>query len=157
MITFVLDLDETLIYPGTRNSHDLYIDEFHLYLLVRPWLDEFIEYCQSKKYNIAVWSAGHKDYVYEIVNKLFKFEPLFIYTRDDCYKIGSQLFKRLSWCPTDPKTTYIIDDNPGVIYEKENYIQIKPYKGNKNDIEILKILQKIKRWEENPPRKILKS
>lgn len=92
---------------------------------VRPYCRDFIDYLKEHKYNIAVWSAGQKRYVDEIVKLLFPyndFQPLVVYNYDDCNteegddnlkKPLDKLFKdkRIKGIFNE-KNTFVLDDIP---------------------------------------------
>ncbi len=103
--TIVLDLDETLIsthedqnklfksdiltnpefFPIRKN---LYCSDESNWMwgIKRPHLSLFLDTIYSNFENVVVWSAGEYNYVYEMVDILFKYHPQpdLILTRDDC-------------------------------------------------------------------------
>jgi TFIIF-interacting CTD phosphatase-like protein len=58
--------------------------------ITRPHLTEFIKFCFSYFRIVAVWSAGKKRYVEEVVNKIFGNirMPHIIFTYNDCQYTG---------------------------------------------------------------------
>lgn len=98
------DLDETLVHTfedGELKTMDGLLPEVRkriysltmpdgsmMWGIVRPHAYEFIEFCRRNFKCIFVWSAGVKDYVHLIVQKLFGFSksgaPVVVYSRGDC-------------------------------------------------------------------------
>lgn len=138
----ILDLDETLVHtfeetailkklkphknPALRPRiyHKSICepnDEFEMWGVSRPHLEEFLEFCFSYFKIVAVWSAGTTRYVEEIVDLIFPVNspPHIIFTRSDCEMIDDvtkkSLFKMIEMEPLlkDVMTiqnTLIIDD-----------------------------------------------
>jgi TFIIF-interacting CTD phosphatase-like protein len=48
------------------------LEKFRLWGIKRPGLDEFLNYCFRKFQTVSVWSAGMPDYVYAIVDFIFR-------------------------------------------------------------------------------------
>lgn len=138
----ILDLDETLIHtfedvntlrklkphkiPALRPRiyHKLVQegdDEFEMWGVMRPHLEDFLDFCFSYFKIVAVWSAGTTRYVEEIVDSVFPVDspPHVIFTRSDCDMIDDvtkkSLFKMIEQEPLlqnvmTIKNTLIIDD-----------------------------------------------
>lgn len=150
--TIVLDLDETLVhscldpppprydFTVTRNMNRVTIN---FYVLKRPGMDEFLEMI-SKKYEVVVFTAGHKDYASKVLDILDP-KGLFIshrFYRDSCKRVrGIKFVKDLSKIGRDLKKVVIVDDNPkSFALQPENGIPIKPFLGDELwDRELMKL------------------
>ena len=64
----------------------------------RPYLDEFLAFCDRYFEGVIVWSAGHREYVKRIVAELFRDHrmPDLVLTKDDCVGDGADYHKPLS-------------------------------------------------------------
>lgn len=90
--------------------------------IFRPYLKEFLDFCSCYFDGVVIWSAGQKIYVENMAEKMFpfqEFQPMVIYTWDDC-EVGdndylkkplSKLFKdkRLKG-KLNEKNTFVLDD-----------------------------------------------
>lgn len=138
----ILDLDETLIHtfeddtilrklqphkipalrPRIYHRHiDEFNDRFEIWGVMRPHLEEFLDFCFAYFKVVAVWSAGTTRYVEEIVDMIFPADspPHVIFTRSDCEIIDDvtkkSLFKMIETeallnSVMTPENTIIIDD-----------------------------------------------
>lgn len=119
-INVVLDLDNTLINSFDETDelfkliHDgdtelnylsqycyhlsitcsgLDLEQYKLWGIFRPYLVEFILYCAERCKNIYIWSAGHRDYVEAVVEKIFgnlDYKPKLIFSIEETeYDEGS--------------------------------------------------------------------
>lgn len=107
----------------------------------RPYVDEFLEFCFSHFKGVAFWSAGGKDYVDGVIDKIVpkKYKPVFIFNRTRCEekKIPGSKRKDLSkpliiayihFPGMNSKNTWILDDNEDYTRkDKSNWIPIKPF------------------------------
>ena len=174
MKTLVLDLDETLIYTSFEPSItsdlcfeiDLNINEpskfnkvnslikkqkilTKVYLSKRPHLDKFLSELNSF-YEICIFSASsqkYASYIIDIIDKNRIISKKFF--RDDCIHLdNSETFpyiKDLEKINKNYNDIIIIDDNfSSFILQEENGIPIKPWRGDKNDIELLKLIPILK-------------
>lgn len=142
----VLDLDSTLVHTFDQdpdlNVFNLLAEETkrRTYLLsydddpdpehwgvTRPYLNQFLSFCFSYFPVVAVWSAGQKHYVHEVVKAIFQGvpQPHIILTRDDCVTRNGVLEKPLS--KMFPRVTgmglhntFFLDDRPAVYRETPN-------------------------------------
>ncbi len=66
--------------------------------VTRPYLREFLIFCFSYFSVVAVWSAGQKKYVHEIVDLIFRdiAMPHIVFTYPDCVPVKNGLQKHLS-------------------------------------------------------------
>ncbi len=141
----VLDLDSTLVHTFEQDP-DLNIynslareTKGRTYLLsygdpdpihwgvTRPYLKEFLSFCFSYFPVVAVWSAGTKDYVHEVVKEIFQGgpQPHIIFTREDCVtrntileKPLSKMFPRVTGMGLN--NTFFLDDRSNVYRETPN-------------------------------------
>lgn len=100
--SLVLDLDETLVHsfvdgpdlePHIRDAPEVKENYYEMVLegghkiwgIKRPYLEYFLSYCTQRFEHVAIWSAGIKPYVENIVNS-FDRPDMFstIYSRDKC-------------------------------------------------------------------------
>jgi hypothetical protein len=94
----------------------------NLFGIYRPYLREFLDFLREEFDNVIIWSAGEKNYVEKMVEIMFpfrEFQPIIIYTRDDCeMKKDNKIFKPLSKLFKDKrikgkmneKNTFVLDD-----------------------------------------------
>jgi len=134
--------------------------------IFRPHVKEFLTRCFKHFKIVVVWSAGKKNYVHAIVDRLFADigRPHIIWTYDDIEKQGKTLIKPvhklIEKIPGLSKymtleNTFIVDDRSSVFNEVNpgNGIEIPPYRPDfsipalKNDDQTLKHLI---RWFERP-------
>jgi len=174
MKTLVLDLDETLIFTSFEPSNncdlcfeiDLNINEpskfnkvnslikkqkilTKVYLSKRPHLDKFLSEL-NPFYEICIFSASsqkYASYIIDIIDKNRIISKKFF--RDDCIHLdNSETFpyiKDLEKINKNYNDIIIIDDNfSSFILQEENGIPIKPWRGDKNDIELLKLIPILK-------------
>ncbi|XVF87264.1 hypothetical protein PTKIN_Ptkin18bG0105100 [Pterospermum kingtungense] len=148
--TIVLDLDETLVHstldpPPPRYdftvSRKIHRVTINFYVSKRPGVDEFLEMI-SKKYEVVVFTAGHKEYASKVLDTL---DPKgFIshrFYRDSCKRVRGKLVKDLSKMGRDLRKIVIVDDNPkSFALQPENGIPIKPFLGDELwDRELMKL------------------
>ena len=139
----ILDLDKTLIHSINtnmkkygrirKNIGDFYILNGSYLVFKRPYVDKFIRYCFQNFNKVIVWSSGTREYVNEIVKKLFKpkYKPVMVLTRDNCsvgyYKDVKIIKKKFKF-----DKIYFLEDKPNVVknLNSENIISIKPFRTN---------------------------
>ncbi|KAL4386491.1 hypothetical protein GQ457_09G003280 [Hibiscus cannabinus] len=137
--TIVLDLDETLVHSSLGSPPPRYdftvsrvVDGVTVYFYVfkRPGVEEFLEII-SNKYEIVVFTAGHKAYASKVLDIL---DPSgYIshrFYRDSCKQVRGKFVKDLSGFGRDLRKVVIVDDNPkSYSLQPENGIPIKPFYG----------------------------
>lgn len=160
----ILDLDSTLVWSHFIKKTDIHIITEHSTAIIhlkhhppirvnkRPFLGTFLNYCFDN-YDVAVWSAGAKEYVHEICKLIFKDRPLiFIFSKDQCnsdkngqtLKQLSQVWANKKWS-ANPENTLILDDTPETYSQNsENAVPISSYYGNEHDRELLKVIYLLK-------------
>ncbi len=159
----ILDIDETLIsstitpYNNIKYDFMINLDDNIYYIKKRPFLDEFLTYC-NENFRLGFWSAGGADYVEAIIKLITPtIAPVFVWSFKKCtlkpisslyYSLNSgyYIIKRLQkvWKTknfnTTKETTLILDDTPSTY--KCNYgnaIPISKFYGNNLDIELLNV------------------
>lgn len=154
----VLDLDETLVHSfcDTEEERKSNIDsehtakvgkhiryyEFHdtngrVWGMKRPYVTEFLKFCNDYFDNIGIWSAGTQNYVESIVKALGGdgsiFTPAFILSRKQCDVHKGDKKKPLwliyqNYPEFSSSNTLFIDDNYNYAEENLlNWIQIPLY------------------------------
>jgi hypothetical protein len=98
----------------------------------RPYLDEFLTFCEKYYKRIIVWSAGTKGYVEHVVAALFKNhrKPYAVLTRDDVVYIDSK--KKMYHKPL----TVIEKNYPGLIERRLTFFvdnMVENFKDNRDN------------------------
>ncbi len=144
----ILDLDETLIhcsYAPISGSEPI-AQRGLFYLYERPFLMEFLT-IQSKKYDLAIWSASKADYVRWIIRSTalrhFQFE--FIHTRKHCKvkedSLGSlKYFKVLTAEILEYNRICFLDDTPACVVPIEIAEKVPEYRGEAGDCFLRELL-----------------
>jgi carboxy-terminal domain RNA polymerase II polypeptide A small phosphatase len=149
----VLDIDETLVKASERQLNgaaDLRFREYFVY--PRPYLKEFLEYC-FKNFDVGVWSSARERYVTFISENIFaeKYAPKFLWSERHCFRpsTGESSIKdlralgRLGYLPEE---ILVVDDSPEKIrLQPENLVHIKPYDGQLDDRELLRMIEEIEK------------
>ena len=147
--TLVLDLDETLVHSNfipfnipsdikiqielDNNLHDIYV-------LVRPYVKEFLER-MSKKYELVIFTASLSKYANPLLNLITDdYCPYRLY-REHCTLINTAFVKDLSRLGRDLKDVIILDNSP-IAYSlnPNNGFPISSWFEDKNDYELLQII-----------------
>ena len=125
----ILDLDHTLIYSDEKESTNfdftiLYNGIVKFYVKKRPYLDLFLNYIFIH-FDIAVWSAGNKEYVDVIIDNIFinsKHLLKFIYYNTNCIEDkNNNLTKPLNVIENyNIINKIIIDNNETTFYNNIN-------------------------------------
>lgn len=144
----ILDIDETIVFVEDKNyiqNNKKLTPDFELYNgkyfgIRRPFLNQFLRDI-NKKYDLAVWTAGSKDYAFAIWKIIF--EPLkirlkFMWDRENMINGYKDLdsVRRIF-----PKYDSIIaiDDNEDYYKNSEDLILVKRFVGNENDTELMRV------------------
>ena len=147
----VLDLDETLVraseLPLDRPA-DFRVGD--LYVYKRPFLDEFIQGVLAM-FKVAVWSAGGKLYVEQIVQYIFPEGALeFAWASDRCTLVvdhegwGYKTQKRIKKVKRKgyPLTSIIVvEDTPENFSSYSSCIRVTPFEGDQADDELPLLLE----------------
>lgn len=143
----VFDLDETLIYSSTKKLG--YAPPFkcgQYYVYTRPHLLFILENL-SQYYGIGIWSAADEDYVIDIVQQIIPsyIDLEFIWDKKWCQHIENNKdsvfikpldkLDALNW---QISQILLVDDNleQANLFYNQTY-PIKPFKGDKNDRELI--------------------
>ncbi|MEH0154206.1 HAD family hydrolase [Limibacter armeniacum] len=167
----ILDLDETLVF-GTKELLDsmpnFTAGEYHIY--VRPHFESFIR-SLSSQFRLAIWSSATDDYVFDVVENLIS-EDInleFVWARSNCKVKFKVQVDEYGYYDANPRNHYyyvkplkkvkrrgfplervlIVDDT--VSKSEENYgnvIYPKPYFGDKEDNELLALLEYLQMLKE---------
>ena len=142
----VLDLDETLIfssdYPLDRPAS---FNVFGLYVYKRPFLNYFLS-ALHYRYDIAIWSAGTKEYVDIIISHIIppEIRLKFVWCKKQCIK--EWVAGRLEFTKPLSKIYWynhivIVDDNGYATYENKDFCLVpRKFQGELLDSELLNIL-----------------
>jgi Dullard-like phosphatase family protein len=153
-VSIILDLDNTLLNSSTMapSTYDFTFDFIDLdrsvkvYTTLRPFLQEFLNELQSFS-DLYLFTAGTSDYAHQIVRYIDPFGVIFrgVFTRDDCTMVGfSRFIKHYEKCGTNMERTLIVDDNPLYFKKwKQNGVAIQPFVGQRNDVELFRVLYEI--------------
>lgn len=169
----ILDLDETLVSAKTpeelenigfnEEGFNFYNMDKDYIVFERPNLQSFLDWLFTN-YNVLIWSAGSKEYVLYIIDKIIlldkKRELKLILFSDHCNMIPSEtkpknldylLFSNPSLKNISHENTVIIDDLDKVYdIQPENCIPIKPFNvfdhNSLNDIELYTVANQINEY-----------
>jgi len=153
----VLDVDETLLHAteeALQYPPDFKLLQYHVY--ERPGLYEFLSNLSSE-YRMAIWSSASKNYVEQCVNNLgvssVTFE--FIWSRSRCTRrmdgdTHEQLYikdlKKVKRRGFSLERTLIVDNTRHKVSRQYgNAIYIKPFKGERDDRELVYLLKYLQR------------
>lgn len=171
----ILDMDETLIHTEDNSlpdsSYDFKFplggggwsnDEKWYYTKKRPFLDEFLKYAFDN-FKVAVWTAGSRDYATSVMNGIgIDIDKLeFFWTRERCtikydymtmqnygQKNLSKVHNSLGW---DLNRILIVDDvEKTAINNYGNLILIKSFLYDRNDTELLKLINYLETIKDSP-------
>lgn len=137
--------------------------------VIRPHVKEFLIFCFNYFKGVIVWSAGRKNYVYAIVDYLFKDikRPLVVFTFDDLEVLSDRktfikpLQKLIDTVPglkdhMSLDNSFILDDRSSVFLKPnpDNGVKIPPYKCDFNNIESMRAddisLKQFMNWLDKP-------
>ncbi len=147
----ILDLDETLIHANVELVHEQFSYKlpFH-YVYERPYLKEFL-LAVNKLYALAIWSSATEDYIKDILNISMPREINLVFTWDRSHctqrfdeNYGSRIYiknlRKVKSKGFPLERVLIVDDSPEKIrLNYGNAIIIKPFTGDPNDSELLKL------------------
>eukprot|EP00331_Platyophrya_macrostoma_P009245 CAMPEP_0176434314 /NCGR_PEP_ID=MMETSP0127-20121128/16601_1 /TAXON_ID=938130 /ORGANISM="Platyophrya macrostoma, Strain WH" /LENGTH=253 /DNA_ID=CAMNT_0017817023 /DNA_START=340 /DNA_END=1101 /DNA_ORIENTATION=+ len=109
-------------------------------VISRPGLQEFLEK-MSKWFTLVIYTASSRKYAETILNSLFPTKRYFdlILCHENCFPPNSN--KDLSILREPLKNVILIDDNPlQAFYQKDNFLQIKPFTGDLEDRELINLI-----------------
>lgn len=164
----ILDVDQTLIFATKERLNkepDFIVFDYNVYK--RPYLIEFITRL-DQSYEIAIWSSAGNDYVNSIIEQLqLHVEFLFIWGRNeatqkrqlnDYYETGNDTeynyvkpLKKVKRKGYDLERILIVDDSPHKSQlNYGNAIYPKPFKGENDDNELLKLIDYLESIKDEP-------
>jgi carboxy-terminal domain RNA polymerase II polypeptide A small phosphatase len=149
----IFDLDETLVH-ATKTAlaipHALEVVPYFVYS--RPFCAELLEFC-AEKFDIAVWSSSSDEYVQAVSSTLIsnRYPLKFAWSANKCvqredphsnsYVYIKDLRKVQSQGYPVERIT-MIDDSPEKLKRQpRNLLQVKPFQGETNDDELLRVLE----------------
>jgi len=136
---YKITMDDVVYKRGTGEKTEMWG-------IIRPGVRQFLIDCFNYFKIVIVWSAGRKNYVHAIVDKLFENlkRPHIIYSFDDLEKLPdgtlikplNKLIQTVSGLDKymSLENSFILDDRESVFKEPNPYngIEIPPYKPNFN-------------------------
>jgi len=147
----IFDLDETLVHAVETSlpiQHDFEVGPYLVH--ERPHLRELLAFA-AERFDLAVWSSSSTEYVSAIVEHLFvpSHQLKFAWSVEKCvqredpgsngYIYIKDLRKVQGQGYTLDRIT-IVDDSPEKIKRQpRNHIQVKPYRGDPSDNELLAV------------------
>jgi RNA polymerase II subunit A small phosphatase-like protein len=150
----ILDIDETLLHAREEplgRECDFQLYDYHVYL--RPHVRLFLE-SASERYDLACWSSATRNYVAAMVKELMvglTAEPLFIWDRSRCtrrfdFVHQEEYFlkdlKKVRRRGFDLDRVLILEDEPRKVNRNfGNAIYVKPFEGDLDDDELLRLAQ----------------
>ena len=170
----ILDLDECLfhsVYESefSTQSYDFIKNSFevlggHYRTMFRPHLQEFIEFA-FENFDVAIWTAAGRDYADFLINKMdiSISELQFFYSEKNCtpkydygdgWGMGHMVYKKniskLSKKGFNMDKVLMVDDKPEHIDSYSNVIKIKPFYGDTDDTELLKLKEYLNKIKDEP-------
>jgi hypothetical protein len=184
-LNVVLDLDETLVNTRFDSEDEQRIKELRGYSrsriydfripdldgrrgsgeifdvvgVIRPGLEDFLDFCFGYFQKVTIWSAGTKVYVEHLVSHIFRNVgmPHVIFTRGDCEimkdkTIRKPITKMIERTKFDMslENTFLIDDQVINSYlEPNNIIVIPPYEPELSPTGVMRddgVFKNLKDW-----------
>lgn len=155
----ILDIDETLIHATNQKlEREPEFRVFHYYVYERPYLKEFLKFC-NEHFRIAIWSSASDNFVSEVVKIIIppEIELEFVWSRNKCtYSLNvsrdedgyynldglshysfTKQFKKLRKKGYDLSRVLMIDDTPEKLANSYgNAIYVREYTGGEEDNEL---------------------
>lgn len=156
----ILDIDNTLLSTMLEEQHavmdkldesryriidiamKLDVDGRFTYMqsVLRPHLEQFLEWCNVYFSQVIIWTAGTRPYAEAVVEALYDGKispPPIVFARENCYKEGDNYYKTIERLIHDHpflqkfmnmSNCVIVDDTPSTYkYNFDNAIGIPPY------------------------------
>lgn len=143
----IIDIDDN--FPAGNGHISIAV------VILRPHIEEFINFILEYFDNISIWSAGHKRYVRAIESVLFSHDNILynrklkkVLTRQDCNEVTSKsVLKDLESRGFILSNTIIIDDNKKTfVNNPNNAIHIPIFLPKINEVDEDKSLLRIIDW-----------
>lgn len=154
----ILDIDETLLhstYEDLGRAPELNYKIRNVYL--RPHLKEFMEFAFAH-FDVAIWTASKEEYAHLLLEQLgYKDQMTFIYSRNKCIEreVDTGIVTATHWVKDLTKIEdynlediVFIDDTPLYIHPIENAVLIPEFRGDLEDTELLKMMDRLRKWNE---------
>ena len=153
MKLLILDLDETLIHATEcplSYPLDFIVGPYFVYK--RPYVDEFIAFCQTH-FAVAVWTSSTKLYASKVVSHLFpeNYPLQFVFARDKCVRRFDPELHEEYYIKDLRKAkakgfaleeTIVLDDTPQKLSRNYgNLVCIRQWCGDREDRELLYVQQ----------------
>lgn len=154
-MNIVLDLDNTLIYSSFKPRKNTLKYERY-YIKPRPYLEWFLNNI-FEMFSVSIWTAAERHYAEFVVDNFINQNGRkiqYLFSREDVVqsekyfglKKDLRLLKDIYKIPLFNLPTIIIDDLKEVCYRQyANCINIEPYYGSDNDIELTKLYLTLKK------------
>lgn len=156
----ILDLDETLVHTSFQPIfiNNIIIEPditlkilfdnkyYNLYVLIRPYVYEFLRE-MSKIFIIYIFTASIKEYANPLLNELDKNKVITkrLYRENCTLTKEGKYVKNLNNFKCNLKDIILLDNNPiSYSFNKNNGIPIKTWHNDKNDKELLKMINFLK-------------
>ena len=156
----ILDLDETLVHTSFQPIfiNNIIIEPditlkilfdnkyYNLYVLIRPYVYEFLRE-MSKIFIIYIFTASIKEYANPLLNELDKNNVITkrLYRENCTLTKEGKYVKNLNNFKCNLKDIILLDNNPiSYSFNKNNGIPIKTWHNDKNDKELLKMINFLK-------------
>ena len=152
MKLLVLDIDETLIHATenpVNDEWDFQVEQYYVYK--RPYLDLFLDYCESN-FEVGLWTSAEGGFARFVVGGIFrKGYPLrFVWSIERCTEVFNPVLYDFSYIKNLKKLkrkgykleeVIMIDDTPSKLRKNYgNLIAIDEYRAQNDDKELLRII-----------------
>lgn len=158
----ILDLDETLIHASEiplEQAADFEFEKYSVYR--RPHLAQFLQFC-LQHFQVAVWTSSTADYAAAVVQEIFPpgSHLEFVWARRRCTPRFNPEDYSYTWSKNLSKLkrrgfklpqVLIVDDSPEKLTRHYgNLIRIKPFEGDRQDDELLRLMPYLLRLKDVP-------
>lgn len=167
MKLLVLDIDETLIYATenpVNDEWDFQVAQYYVYK--RPYLDLFLDYCESN-FEVGLWTTAGGGFARFVVGEIFrKGYPLkLVWSIERCTKVFNPELHNFSYIKKLKKLkrkgykleeVIMIDDTPSKLRKNYgNLIVIDEYCAQNDDKELLRIIKYLYDLKNEPNIRII--
>lgn len=152
--TLVLDLDETLVHssfkPIPNPDYIIPVDIdgrlVDVYVLKRPWLDNFMTKV-AEEYEVVLFTASLAKYADPLLDQMDKYKVIrWRLFRESCCPFEGNYVKDLSCLGRDLAQTIIVDNSPhSYVFQPQNALPIGTFIDDMGDRELLDMLPYLSR------------